>query len=180
MNIRNTLDLLEAKNKVELEQIKLPYARDALDPVKSQETLDYHYGQLYKGYVTRYNAGEGDPVFNEAGAYLHSIYFSQFTTPGSRKPSGQILTIMQRNYQDYDDFKDKFKDIAMKIQGSGWAYLSTSGKIKTIVNHEKRDDIALLVDWWEHSWALDYQSHKEKYLKNIWRIMDWDAINRRL
>jgi Fe-Mn family superoxide dismutase len=65
----------------------------------------------------------------------------------------------------------------MKIQGSGWVYLSTDGKIKTIVNHEIKNDILILVDWWEHAWALDYQSHKEKYLENIWKIMDWDRIN---
>jgi Fe-Mn family superoxide dismutase len=68
----------------------------------------------------------------------------------------------------------------MKLQGSNWIYLSKSGQIKTIRNHAKRTDIALLVDWWEHAWSLDYHSDKEKYLDNIWRIMDWDAINRRL
>ena len=68
----------------------------------------------------------------------------------------------------------------MKIQGSGWIYLSKSGKIKTIVNHEIRKDIFLLVDWWEHAWALDYQSDKAKYLENIWKIINWDVINSRL
>ncbi len=52
----------------------------------------------------------------------------------------------------------------MKIQGSGWAYLAYDGKIKTIKNHEVRDDILLLVDWWEHAFILDYGSDKKKYL----------------
>jgi Fe-Mn family superoxide dismutase len=68
----------------------------------------------------------------------------------------------------------------MKIQGSGWVYLSTGGDIKTIKNHAVRTDIALLVDWWEHAWALDYQSDKEKYLDNIWKIINWDVVNNRL
>jgi superoxide dismutase len=37
-----------------------------------------------------------------------------------------------------------------------------------------------LVDWWEHAWALDYQWDKEKYLDNIWKIIDWDVCNERL
>jgi superoxide dismutase len=59
-------------------------------------------------------------------------------------------------------------------------YLSTAGEIKTIPNHQVRTDIALLIDWWEHAWALDYQSDKERYLDNIWKIINWDVINERL
>ena len=68
----------------------------------------------------------------------------------------------------------------MKIQGSGWIYLSKSGTIKTIKNHQIKNDIALLVDMWEHSYQNDYASNKAKYIDSLWRIMDWDAINRRL
>jgi Fe-Mn family superoxide dismutase len=180
MDIRETIDLLESKNKIELVRAKLPYKETDLAPVKSKSTLEYHYGQLYKGYVDRYNNGEGDPDFNEAGAFLHDIYFTQFHKPQALQPTGKILDLILRNHKSYQDFKNKFKEEAMKIQGSGWIYLSKSGTIKTIKNHEIRKDIALLVDWWEHAWALDYQSHKEKYLNNIWKIMDWDAINKKL
>ena len=78
------------------------------------------------------------------------------------------------------DFKEAFKEAAMKIQGSGWIYLSTSGTIKTIANHQVRTDICMLVDWWEHAWALDYQSDKEGYLDNMWKIINWDVCNERL
>ena len=179
-NIRDTLDLLEAKSKIELEQIKLPYAKTALSPVMSSATIDQHYGKLYKGYVDKFNKGEGDATFNEAGAYLHSIFFAQFRNPATRQPKGTILSIIERNHKNFVDFKTKFKETAMKLQGSNWIYLSKSGQIKTIHNHAKRTDIAILVDWWEHAWSLDYHADKEKYLDNIWRIMDWDAINHRL
>ena len=68
----------------------------------------------------------------------------------------------------------------MAIQGSGWIYMSRSGDIKTIRNHAIRRDIVLLIDWWEHAWALDYQAAKDKYLKNIWRIIDWQKVEARL
>jgi len=57
--------------------------------------------------------------------------------------------------------------------------MTYEGEIKTIVNHEIRDDILILVDWWEHAWALDYQTDKKQYLENIWKIMNWSYINTR-
>jgi Fe-Mn family superoxide dismutase len=179
-DIRNTLDLLEAKSQVELEQIKLPYSHSALAPVMSSSTVDYHFGKLYRGYVDRYNKGEGDKTFNEAGAFLHAIWFAQFRAPSTRKPTGVILSLIERNHKNFIEFKKAFKEAALKVQGSGWVYLSKSGQIKTIHNHAKRTDIALLVDMWEHAYNLDYHADKAKYLDNIWRIIDWDAVNRRL
>ena len=41
-------------------------------------------------------------------------------------------------------------------------------------------DIILLVDWWEHAWALDYQSEKKEYLENQWKIMNWNVIGSRV
>jgi Fe-Mn family superoxide dismutase len=73
-----------------------------------------------------------------------------------------------------------FTKTAMSIQGSGWVYLSKKGEIKTITNHQIKNDIALLIDWWEHAWALDYEHDKAKYLNNIWRIINWDVVNSRL
>ena len=68
----------------------------------------------------------------------------------------------------------------MGIQGSGWVYLSKSGIIKTIKNHEIKQDIVLIIDWWEHAWALDYKANKKAYLENQWKIINWDIINQRL
>ena len=179
MDIQNTLKLIEAK-AVKLEQIKLPYSRTALSPVMSSAEIDLHYGKLYKGYVDRFNNKEGDANFNEAGAYLHSIYFSQFKNPGISRPRGQILDIMNRHSTNFVNFKKNFKEAAMSLQGSGWVYLSKSGQIKTIKNHQKRTDVALILDMWEHAYQTDYGSNKGKYIDNFWRIINWDAVNHRL
>lgn len=179
-NITEFIDLVESADKVKLEQPKLQYSRTALAPVMSSATIDYHYGKLYKGYVDRYNQHEGDRNFNEAGAYLHSIFFSQFKSPGVSRPHGAILDLINRHHTNFVAFKKHFKEEAMKIQGSGWIYLSKSGQIKTIKNHAKRTDIALLIDWWEHAWSLDYHADKAKYLDSIWRIIDWNKVNQKL
>jgi Fe-Mn family superoxide dismutase len=179
--IRNLINLVEAKAKHELVLEKLPYNRSGLAPVMSQATVDYHYGELAKGYVDRYNKGEGDATFNEAGAFLHNIYFPQLMPPKSNnQPKGASLALINRKYGSFKDFKEAMKAEAMKIQGSGWIYMSRSGEIKTIKNHQIKNDIALLIDWWEHAWAKDYSSNKAKYFDNIWRCINWDKVNIRI
>ena len=169
--------IVEGK-KDKLIQLTLPYADDELAPVKSKATIDYHYGTLYKAYVDRYNKGEGDDDFNEAGAFLHNIYFGQLKSPeGSNRPYDAALQFIEKHFKTFDLFKNEVEKAAMKIQGSGWVYLSRNGEIKTIINHEIKNDIVLLIDWWEHAWALDYQADKKSYLSNIWKIIDWRVIN---
>ena len=173
--------LKEDTRPKDLVQTPLPYDRGALGKSLSKQTIDYHYGSLYKGYVDRYNKGEGDPDFNEAGAFLHDIYFTQFRPPkGSNLPVGKSLTLIEEHFGSWDKFKETFAQEAMKIQGSGWIYLSYKGEIRTITNHAIRKDIALLIDWWEHAWALDYKADKKAYLDNQWKIINWDIINQRV
>jgi Fe-Mn family superoxide dismutase len=147
----------------------------------SKNTIDYHYGKLAKGYVDRYNNREGDREFNEAGAFLHNIFFSQFRTPRpSNLPIGAIKTLIEKKHKDFKEFKDEFKEQALKVQGSGWIYLSKNGDIKTIKNHQIRQDIVFLVDMWEHSYNLDYGANKKGYLDKIWQIIDWTRVNTRV
>jgi superoxide dismutase len=61
-----------------------------------------------------------------------------------------------------------------------WVYLAKDGKIKTIVNHDVKQDIVLLIDWWEHAWALDYQADKKGYLAGQWKIINWNVISSRV
>lgn len=181
MDLRQAINLVEAAGKPKLELMPLPYSRDALSPVLSLSTINNHYGKLYKGYVDRFNKGEGDPKFNEAGAFLHKLYFAQFKHPvNANKPHGASESLIDRRYKDFDNFKEAFLKNAMSIQGSGWVYMSRGGEIKTIKDHAIRKDIALLIDWWEHAFVLDYTSNKAKYLQNTWRIVDWEVVNRRI
>jgi Fe-Mn family superoxide dismutase len=167
----------------DIKQNPLTFNKGDLHPVMSKETLDYHYTGLASKYFERYNKGEGDPKFNYGGAMLHNLFFGNLKTPGgSNKPTGASKDLIEKKYKDFDKFKEAFEKEAMSIQGSGWVYMDTAGKINIIHNHEyqKGMKIALLVDWWEHAWALDYQQNKAKYLDNIWRIIDWNIVNDRL
>jgi Fe-Mn family superoxide dismutase len=88
--------------------------------------------------------------------------------------------LIDKKYGNFNNFKKEVANTAMGIQGSGWVYMSKTGDIKTIKNHAIRQDIALLIDWWEHAWALDYRADKAKYLANIWRCINWNVVNARL
>jgi len=121
--------LQESHTPKTLEQLILPYKKDELDPVLSEDTIKLHYGKLYKTYVERYNAGEGDPDFNEAGAFLHHILFEQFQVPsGNNNPDGSAGEFINKHFKSYEAFKDAFNKEAMAIQGSGWVYLARNGK----------------------------------------------------
>jgi Fe-Mn family superoxide dismutase len=180
-NFIKHITLNEGKIPTTLEQVPLPYARDDLEPSISEDTIDYHYGKLYKAYVTRFNNGEGDADFNEAGAFLHDILFTQYQAPtSSNTPDGPAGEFITKHFKTFDTFKEKFLKEAMAIQGSGWVYLARDGKIKTIVNHDVKQDIVLLIDWWEHAWALDYQADKKGYLASQWKIINWNVISSRV
>ena len=180
--MREHIDLIEATTRpAKLETTPLPYGVKDLEPVMSRATLDYHYEHLARGYAKRYNSGEGNADFNRAGSFLHNKFFPQLRAPRSaNRARGACLELIESNFKTWEDFQEQFADTAMKIQGSGWVYLSTGGDIKTIANHAVRTDICMIIDWWEHAWALDYQADKAGYLRNMWRIINWDVCNERL
>jgi len=175
--------LKEERDDRELTQSQLSYKKDELSPVMSESTIKYHYDGLASKYFERYNKGEGDLSFNYGGAVLHNLFFANLTPPrAANKPTGTVGELINSKYNNFEKFKEAFEKEFMSAQGSNWIYMDTDGKLHTIHNHEykKSMKIALLVDAWEHAWALDYQQDKAKYLQNIWRIIDWDVVNDRL
>jgi Fe-Mn family superoxide dismutase len=173
----NSLTKIAAK---EWKQTKLRCKPKELAPAMSEDTINYHYGTLYKGYVDKSNKGIGGE-FQNAGAFLHQIFFSQLK-PYSKEnnPTGLISDLIKVEFSSFNEMKKKIKEEAMKIQGSGWIYVDKKGKIKTIKNHDIKRDIVILIDWWEHAWALDYQADKEAYFDNFWKVLDWEVVNSRL
>lgn len=179
--MREIISILESRSKPQdLEIIPLNFTPREVSPVLSNDTINLHYGKLAHGYAERYNNKEGDMDFNYAGVFLHNTLFTQFReVRNNNKPNGPMLGFINKHFGSYDNMKDEFEEVAMKLQGSNWVYLSDNGTIKTIKNHEVRDDILLLVDFWEHAWILDYGSDKKKYLNEQWKIINWNVINTR-
>ena len=172
-------DLKESKVQDQLELVKLPYAMDALEPIMERKVVEFHYSVLSKGYVDRYNKGEGDPDFNRAGALLHNLWWPQLQPPKvNNRPRGKVMDLMERVHGGWDDFKEAFTKTALDFQGSGWCYMARNGDIKTLKNQSWRSDVLMPVDLWEHSYT-PFTLRKD-YMKTIWRIIDWNVINQRL
>lgn len=173
-------DLIESREKPEKLTLQpLPYDLADLEPILPKHIVDYHYSFLSQGYVDRYNKGIS-PDFNFAGAFLHERYWAQFKPyKPANKPSGPSAELIQRVYGSFEKFVDEFVEIGLKIEGSGWVYLAVNGEIKTIKNHAVRDDLAIVIDCWEHS-IDQYGKNKQKYLANIFKIVDWAIVNARL
>lgn len=181
MSEDNTFRTLIEKVQAETEvyKIKLPVPMNQVSDVFSKTTMELHYGTLYGNYVKKALAGEGE--FQVAGAKLHTLFFEQFQEAlSTNNPTGAAKILIESKFGSYQAFKNEFTEEAKTIHGSGWCYLSTSGKIKTIPNHKVLDDVVVLIDMWEHSFVIDYGADKDKYLKDVWKIIDWDIINARL
>lgn len=179
----NYIDNLYEAKEEKLELAKLPYNSSDLKPVLSKDNVDYHYGVLSKGYVNRYNAKEGDPDFNYGGAKLHNLWWTQLKKPSGPNPIiGNIKEVINDKFNGLKNFQEEFVKTAMGLQGSGWAYLSKTFKLKTTPNQSYKTDILMPIDMWEHSF-MDYvpaKDAKKKYVNGMFKIMDWNVINNRI
>lgn len=190
------------------EMPKLPYAKDALEPVISQETIDYHYGKHLQTYVNNLNnlvpgtEFEGKPVetivatapdgaiFNNAGQVLnHTLYFLQFApSPEKKEPAGKLAEAIQRDFGSFENLKKQLNDTAVALFGSGWAWLSVDKAGKLVITKEPngsspvRHGLKPLLgfDVWEHAYYLDYQNRRADHINRLWEIIDWDVVEQRM
>ena len=186
----------------------LPYSKDALAPVISQETIDYHYGKHLQTYVNNLNAlVSGTPfegktveeivvtapdgaIFNNAGQVLnHTLYFLQFTPqPEKNQPEGKLAEAIQRDFGNFENFKDEMTKAATSLFGSGWAWLAMDKDGKLLIVKEPngsnplRQGLKPLLgfDVWEHAYYLDYQNRRTDHLANLWKIIDWEVVENRM
>ena len=187
---------------------KLPYATNALEPVISQQTIEFHYGKHLQNYVNTLNkliegtdfAGKpleeivktapAGGIFNNAGQALnHTIYFLQFKSPtANNKPTGKIAEAINRDFGSFEAFQKAFADAATTLFGSGWAFLSVDQNGKLVITQEANAGNPVCrgykpifgLDVWEHAYYLDYQNRRADHIKAVWDIVDWDVVGSRL
>ena len=176
----------------------LPYAKDALAPSISEETLEFHYGKHHQTYVTNLNklipgtefenlpledivrkASGG--IFNNAAQIWNHTFFWNSMTPGGSKPSGALAEAIDKKYGSYDKFKEEFTKVAVGTFGSGWAWLvrkadgsldivSTSNAATPLTTDSKP---LLTLDVWEHAYYIDYRNARPKFVEAFWNIVNW-------
>ena len=188
------------------ELMVLPYAIDALEPVISKQTLEFHHGKHLAGYVNNLNGLlEGSPLaglpleeivckaeggmLNNAGQILnHNMYFGQFTgEPTKLAPTGQLADAIERDFGSFEAFKEAFQKAGATLFGSGWVWLSSDKDGKLLITQEtnaanpvqKGLKPLLTFDVWEHAYYLDYQNRRPDHLAALWQIINWSVIEKR-
>ena len=178
----------------------LPFAKDALEPHMSAETLEYHYGKHHQAYVTNLNkliAGtpfenkdlisiiresQGGVFNNAAQVWNHTFFWSCMKPQGGGEPTGALADAINAKWGSFDAFKEAFNKSAAGNFGSGWTWLvkKADGSVD-IVNTSNAatplttaDKPLLTCDVWEHAYYIDYRNARPKYLENFWALANWD------
>lgn len=206
LSITNNSQITDKKEEVmKFELIQLPYAANALEPVISKATIDFHYGKHLQAYVNNLNnlipgtkfenapleqiVAESDgAIFNNAGQVLnHNLYFTQFSPNGGGEPKGELAKAILATWGSFDTFKKEFVAAGTGLFGSGWVWLAKDkdGKLSITKEPNGSNPVAhgltplLGFDVWEHSYYLDYQNRRPDHLNALWNIVDWDAVGSR-
>jgi superoxide dismutase, Fe-Mn family len=142
----------------------LPYAKDALAPYMSAETLGYHHGKHHKAYVDKLNELTGGSpmarmsleeiilktqsardenskkIFNNAAqSWNHEFFWSSMTPDGGGKPDAELTKMFDASFGSLSKFKDAFKTAATEHFGSGWAWIVADGDMLEIMTTHDAD-----------------------------------------
>jgi Fe-Mn family superoxide dismutase len=184
----------------------LPYAMDALAPIISKETLEFHYGKHHQAYVTNLNnlipgtefesasleeivkKSSGGIFNNAAQVWNHTFYWNSMAPNAGGEPSGKLADAIKAKWGSVAAFKEAFNKSAAGNFGSGWTWLvkKADGSLD-IVNTSNAatplttTDVALLTcDVWEHAYYIDYRNARPKYLESFWNLVNWSFAAKNL
>jgi Fe-Mn family superoxide dismutase len=184
---------------------KLPYGNDALEPVISKQTVDFHYGKHVQAYINNLNnlikgtafenasledivkKSDGGIFNNGAQVWNHEFYFNTFSPKGGGEPAGALAAAIKSQYGSFDNFKKDFSAASVSLFGSGWCWLSKDENGTLVVTKESnagnplKSGLTPLIgfDVWEHSYYLDYQNRRADHINALWNIIDWKVVEKR-
>jgi Fe-Mn family superoxide dismutase len=190
---------------MKIQLVTLPYAANALAPVMSQQTIEFHHGKHLQAYVNNLNnlipgtkfenyplekiVAESDgAIFNNAGQVLnHNLFFTQFTPNGGGEPSAKLAAAINAQWGSFAEFQKEFETAGTTLFGSGWVWLAAdaSGKLSITKEANAGNPVTkglkplLGIDVWEHSYYLDYQNRRADYIKALWNIVNWKVVEER-
>ncbi len=181
---------------------ELPYARDALAPYISAETVEYHYGKHHQTYINNLNGliegteyaempleqiimkSSGGLFNNAAQIWNHSFYWNCLTPNSTGAPEGALATAINAAFGSFEAFKKEFATAAATNFGSGWTWLvKKSNNDLEIINTSNastpmtQGKTALLTcDVWEHAYYIDYRNARPKYVEQFWSVVNWPFV----
>lgn len=194
---------LDKDNKFVL--MALPYKEDALEPLVSAKTLQYHYGKHLATYIDNTNKQKAGTEFenlplheiiqkatgglfnNAAQVFNHYFYFEALHAPVTEQPQEKMLQLINKNFGSFETFKEKFSQAGTTLFGSGWVWLVQDGeKLEIIALPNAGTPIQegkyplLTMDIWEHAYYLDTQNARPQYIENFWKLINWEVVEQRI
>lgn len=180
----------------------LPYAKNALEPHISAETLDYHHDKHHNAYVTNLNKlvpgtgyegasleeiikkAEGGIFNNGAQVWNHTFYFNCMGPNGGGAPTGALADAINDAFGSFDAFKEQFAAAGAGNFGSGWTWLvmNAAGDLEIVNTSNAGNPLrngltpVLTVDVWEHAYYIDYRNARPGYLAAFWNVVNWDFV----
>jgi len=180
----------------------LPYSNDALEPVISKETIEYHYGKHHQTYVTNLNKlivgtefenltleeiirkSSGGIFNNAAQIFNHSFYWNCLAPRAGGEPSGKLADAINEAFASFAAFKEKFSAAAVGTFGSGWAWLvkNADDKLEIVTTSNAGNPMTenkkplLTCDVWEHAYYIDYRNARASYVEKYWELVNWDFV----
>lgn len=184
----------------------LPYAKNALEPYISQETIEYHYGKHHRAYLDNLNKfiqgtefdslsleeiikkASGAIFNNSAQLWNHTFYWNCLAQKGRGEPVGALADIITKNFGSFAGFKDKFTNTAGTLFGSGWAWLvkNSDGTLAIEATSNAGNPLRdgkkplLTCDVWEHAYYIDYRNARAKYIEAFWNLVNWEFAAKNL
>ena len=185
--------------------LPLPYSMDALEPVITSKTIEYHYLKHHQAYVTNLNKltegsewskksledlirlTDGSIFNNAAQVWNHTFYWESLHSPRFSEPKGKLLTEIQKEFGSFESFKEQFTQASTTLFGSGWTWLvkSSNGSLRIMQGPNAWNPIRekliplLTCDVWEHAYYLDYQNRRPDYVKAFWELVNWNKVEER-
>ena len=180
----------------------LPYAKDALAPQISEETLEFHHGKHHKTYLDKLNdllpatefegkslediigTSTGNIFNNAAQAWNHTFYWNCLSPNGGGEPAGELADVINETFGSFENFKEEFTATSVGIFGSGWSWLvkKADGSLEITSTADAGNPMTdgetpiLICDVWEHAYYIDYRNSKAAYLKAFFELINWDFI----
>jgi len=177
-----------------LEHYNVHYKKytDLLNECIEEESIPVQMGPDMEGIkrILRNVGRYTDKLRNNAGGfYNHFLYFDQFT-PELNSPEGEIKKSILTSFVSLSNLKKEMLEAGLSQFGSGWVWLisDSSGNlyIKTTPNQDNplmeesfNDRILLGIDVWEHAYYLKHKADRKSYLKEIFKVIDWNKVNSR-
>ncbi|MBS0603822.1 MAG: superoxide dismutase [Verrucomicrobia bacterium] len=129
--------------------------------------------------------------FNGGGHVNHSIFWTNLAPVGKgggEAPKGDLAQAIQSEFGSVDSLIEKMSQASVAVQGSGWGWLGFNKAANRLViaSCSNQDPLSTLgfvpllgIDVWEHAYYLQYKNMRADYVKNIWKIVNWQNVEER-